>query len=214
MNNLNLFENLPEGFRLVENEIDHKLASLTVTQAFADYKYPVPAVPASHSSFMKIFHDFSEAWIDNAEKVGLVLTNEDYSAVMVLTPVDRSAEVDVVALGDKLAALETRAVGDNLTQIMQYIGKDEEELKFREGTVYIEALAVQTPRQGQKLGSKLMRQLFKEMDEQDRDVFLFTNTERNAAIYTHFGFETIKKHTVEELHSTTWFMLRKAEKKA
>ncbi len=212
MNNLNLFETLPEGFRLVEDEIDHKLASLTVTQAFADYQYPVPAVPASHSSFMKIYHDFSEAWIDNAQKVGLVLTNEDFSAVMILTPVDGSAEVDVVELGNKLAGLETRAVGDNLTQIMQYIGEDEKDLHFREGTVYIEALAVQTPRQGQKLGSMLMRRLFKELDEQDRDVFLFTNTERNAAIYTHFGFETIKKHTVEELGSTTWFMLRRAEK--
>jgi len=212
MNNLNLFENLPDGFRLVENEIDHKLASLTVTQAFADYEYPVPAVPASHSSFMKIYYDFSEAWIYNAEKVGLVLTNDDYSAVMVLTPYDKSAEVDVVALGDKLAGLETREVGDNLTHIMQYIGKDEEDLKFREGTVYIEALAVQTPRQGQKLGSKLMRQLFSECDKQDRDIFLFTNTEKNASIYTHFGFETIKKHTVEELNSTTWFMLRRSEK--
>jgi len=213
MNNLHLFETLPEGFRLVENEIDHKLASLTVTQAFADYEYPVPAVPASHSSFMKVYHVFSEAWIDNAEEVGLVLTNEDYSAVMVLTPVDKSAEVDVVELGNELAAMETRAVGDNLTRIMQYIGEDEKDLEFREGTVYIEALAVQTPRQGQKLGSMLVRQLFKELDEQDRDVFLFTNTERNAAIYTHFGFETIKKHEVKELNSTTWFMLRKAHKR-
>lgn len=212
MNNLNLFENLPEGFRLVENEIDHKLASLTVTQAFADYKYPVPAVPASHSSFMRIYNDFSEAWINNAQNVGLVLTNEDYSAVMILTPVDRSAEIDIVEFGNKFAALETREVGDNFTEIMQYIGEDEKDFKFREGTVYIEAFAVQTPRQGQKLASKLMRQLFKELDQQDRDVFLFTNTERNAAIYTHFGFETIKKHTVEELGSTTWFMLRKAEK--
>ncbi len=212
MNNLNLFENLPEGFRLVENEIDHKLTSLTVTQAFADYKYPVPSLPASHSSYMKIFNDFSEAWINNAQNVGLVLTNDDYSAVMILTPVDRSAEIDVVELGNKLAGLESREVGDNLTKIMQYIEKDEEDFKFRDGTVYIEAFAVQTPRQGQKLASKLMRQLFKELDEQDRDVFLFTNTERNAAIYTHFGFETIKKHTVEEINSTTWFMLRKAEK--
>lgn len=212
MNNLNLFENLPEGFRLVENELDHKLAALTVTQAFADYKYPVPSLPASHSAYMKTFADFSEAWISNARKVGLVLTNEDYSAVMILTPVDRSAELDLVAFGDRLAEMETREVGDNLTKIMQYIEEDEKDLQFRDGTVYIEAFAVQTPRQGQKLASKLMRQLFCELDKQDRDVFLFTNTERNAAIYTHFGFETIKKHTVEELGSTTWFMLRKAEK--
>ena len=213
MNNLNLFETLPEGFRLVENEIDHKLASLTVTQAFADYKYPVPAIPASHSSYMRIYNDLSETWINNAEKVGLILTNDDYSAVMILTPVDKSAELDVVKLGNKFSSLETKEVGDNFTRIFDYIGEDEKDLKFRKGTVYIEAFAVQTPRQGQKLASKLMRQLFEELDKQDRDVFLFTNTDRNAAIYTHFGFETIKKHTVEELNSTTWFMLRRAQNK-
>lgn len=213
MNNLNLFETLPEGFRLVENEIDHKLAALTVTQAFSDYKYPVPAIFASHSSYMRIYNDLSEAWINNAEKVGIILTNEDYSAVMVLTPAGKSAELDVPTLGNKFASLESKEVGDNFIQIFNYIGEDEKDLKFRKGTVYIEAFAVQTPRQGQKLASKLMRQLFEELDKQDRDVFLFTNTDRNAAIYTHFGFETIKKHTVEELNSTTWFMLRRAQNK-
>jgi len=126
MNNLNLFENLPAGFRLVENVIDHKLASLTVTQAFADYKYPVPSIPASHSMCMKEYYYFSEAWIYNAEKYGLVLTNEDYSAVMVLTPVEHTCEVDVVKLGKMCAEWEnSKEVGDNVTNIMTYIGKDE-----------------------------------------------------------------------------------------
>ena len=35
MSNMELFNELPEGFRLIENEIDHKLAALTLTQAFA-----------------------------------------------------------------------------------------------------------------------------------------------------------------------------------
>ncbi len=212
MNKLNLFKNLPEGFRLIENEIDHKLASLTITQAFADYKYPIPTLPASHSSYMRIYNDLSEIFINNAEKVGVILTNDDYSAVMILTPVDSSAEIDAITLGNKFSSLETKEVGNNFTQILQYISEDEKDFKFREGTIYIEAFAVQTPRQGQKLASNLMRQLFKELDSQDRDVFLFTNTERNVAIYTHFGFETIKKHTVKELGSTTWFMLRHAQK--
>jgi len=56
-----------------------------------------------------------------------------------------------------------------------------------------------------------MRQLLGECDAQGRDVFLFTNTEKNASIYDHFGFDTIKKHTVEELNSTTWFMLHRAK---
>jgi len=213
VNNLNLFEELPEGFRLVENDMDHRLASLTVTQAFADYPYPVPSLPASHSALMHEFHHFAEDWLHNAEDCGLVLTNEDYSAVMVLTPVERSAEVDLPDYRKDLVEREGVEVGDNFLNIMTYIGEDEEDLTFRPGTVYIEAFAVMTQRQGQKLGSKLMRQLFSELDRQDRDVFLFTNTERNASIYTHFGFETIKKHTVEELNSTTWFMLRRAEKK-
>lgn len=213
MNNLNLFETLPEGFRLVENEIDHKLASLTVTQAFADYQYPIPSISASHSSYMKLYYELSEVWLSHAEKKGLVLTNDDYSAVMILSSVDCMAELDTVGIGNHLAALETRETGDNFTGIFDYIEEDEKELKFKKGTIYIEVFAVQTPRQGQKLGSKLMRQLFAELDKQDRDVFLITHTERNVSIYTHFGFETVKKHTVEGLGSTTWYMLRRSEKK-
>ncbi len=211
MNNLNMFAKLPDGFRILENQIDRKLTALTLTQAFADCKYPVPSLPMSHSSFMKFYYGISEKWIANAEKNGLVLTNEDYSAVMVLTPIDSTCQLNLDEFCQKLTELENKAVGDNLVGILNYIGKDEEDLKLRKNSVYIEAFAVQTPRQGQKLGSKLMRQLFVECDKQDRDIFLFTNTEKNVSIYSHFGFETLKEHSVEELNSKTWFMLRRAQ---
>jgi len=162
---------------------------------------------------MKIFYYLSETWLDNANQYGTVLTNDDYSAVMVLSPIEHTCEIDFHKIGRMLTELERKEAGDNFVSILSYIFDAEKDLTIRPGSVYLEAFAVQTPRQGQKLGSKLMRKLFEVCDEEDRDVFLFTNTEKNAAIYEHFGFETVKKCGKEELNSTTWFMLRKANKK-
>ncbi len=208
---MDLFQNLPEGFRLVKDEFDHKLASLTVTQAFADYAYPVPSTEISHSAYMKFYYHLAELWISNAEKVGTVLTNDDYSAVMVLTPADKSAVISEDLIREQLGSCAGPEAVENALQIMNYIYLAEEDLSFRENTVYIEAFAVQTARQGQKLGSKLMRKLFEACDAQGRDLLLFTNTERNVSIYKHFGFDVIKHTAVEELNSFTDFMLRRCQ---
>lgn len=210
---MDLFQNLPEGFRLVEDEIDHKLASLTVTQAFADYAYPIPTTEISHSAYMKFYYHMAELWISNAEKVGTVLTNDDYSAVMILTPVNKSAAIGEELVRDKLGSCAGPEAVENMLQILKYIFLAEEDLPLRENTVYIEAFAVQTAKQGQKLGSKLMRKLFEVCDAQGRDLLLFTNTERNVSIYKHFGFDVLKHVAEEELNSFTDFMLRKCQGK-
>lgn len=208
MKDSTFFENLPEGFRLVEDEIDYKLVALTLTQAFADYAYPVPSCPTSHSSFMKIYYEFSKGWIDNALKYGHVLTNDDYSAVMVLVPMDKTCPLPRQETLDMIEESVGKEVMGNLLDILDYIGKEEETMEFSQGTMYIEALAVQTPRQGQKLASKLMRKLFEECDRENREVILFTNTERNVSIYEHLGFDTYHFAEEKELNSSTFFMKR------
>ncbi len=210
-NDFSVFTSLPEGFRTVEDQLDHKLASLTVTQAFADYGYPIPSAHASHSCYMRAYYELSEEWLSNAEQHGTVLTNDDYSAVMVLVPMEKCCLCDIDAVSRIVAENSCEETAANMRDIVSYIAADEEKLTLREGTAYIEAFAVQTPKQGQKLGSKLMRQLIRECNEQDRDIFLFTNTEKNAAIYTHFGFETLLRHEEKELNSTTWFMLKRPD---
>ncbi len=211
MDHLNLFESLPEGFRFPENEIDFKLTSLTLTQAFVDYEYPIPSLPVSYVANMRVYHQLSDMWLHHAMHNGVVLTNEDYSAVMVLSPIENTCQIDASLLGSIYAQNGCEAADKNYVEILDFIGAEEKDLRFRENAVYIEAFAVQPLKQGQKLGSKLMRKLFEVCEQQKRDVVLFTNTEKNAAIYTHFGFETVKKSESKELNSATWFMVKKFE---
>jgi len=210
MKDTKMFNDLPEGFHLVENEVDYQLAALTITQAFADSKYPIPSIEMKHSSYMKYYNSLSKCWIDNALEHGFVLTNEDYSAVMILTPMKLTCNMNANDLSKVLMDNNELEAAENLKEILGYIHEDEKGITFDENTMYIEAFAVQTPRQGQKLGSKLMRKLFLECDKENRDVILFTNTDKNVSIYSHFGFTIMKERHEKELNSSTYFMIRKA----
>ena len=212
MENSNLFKTLPEGFRLGTEE-DVPLVTLTVAQAFADYGYPIPSIEISHSALLKFFYSLTENIVRNTLVHGTVLTNEDFSAIMLVTPVTKMADYGVEGLYRNLEKNAGKEAADNMRKIFNYVEEAEKTLTIDDRAIYVEEFAVQTPRQGQKLGSKLMRELFRQCEEEDRDVFLYTNTEKNQAIYNHFGFETIRAVHEEELNSDTYFLLRRAPKK-
>lgn len=210
MNNLGLFEILPEGFRLATKE-DFSLVTLTLAQAFADYKYPVPSIEVSHSASLRYHYELCGGCVLNALENGAVLTNEDFSAVLLVTPYNKRANINVDSLYDNVKSNASEEAAKNMVEIFDYIDKGEKDISLKDNTVYVEMFAVQTPRQGQKLGSKLMRELFSQCVKNNKDIFLFTNTERNNSIYNHFGFETIKKIENKELNSTTYYLLWKSK---
>ena len=94
-----------------------------------------------------------------------------------------------------------------------YVGEAESKLNLIEGTVFIDLFAVQPPKQGQKLGSKLMRKLFAECEKKGVDVLLYTNTQRNESIYNHFGYETVSAVHDDETGSDTFFELGRVSRK-
>lgn len=205
-----IFSCLPEGFRLAREE-DRALVTLTFAQAFADYPYPIPSLPGTtHSTHLRFFYDGFRDQVDNALRRGVVLTNEDMSAVMMVTPLERACELRLVQYAENMRQYAPEEQVQNMLGIMHRIREKEGTLRFRAGTLYIEGLAVQTPRQGQKLGSSLLRMLHAQCDRDDRDIFLFTNTRRNADIYRHLGYDTLLFDHCGELGSDTWFMLRPA----
>ena len=209
MENSDLFKVLPEGFRLGDED-DVPLVTLTVAQAFADYNYPIPSIETSHSALLKFYYQLTENVVKNTLKYGVVLTNEDFSAIMLVTPVTHMADYGVERLYRDLEKNAGVEAAENMRKIVEYIEEEEKKLTLSDRAIYVEEFAVQTPRQGQKLGSKLMRELFRQCEQENRDVFLFTNTPRNEAIYNHFGFETIRAIHKEDLNSDTFFLLRRA----
>lgn len=211
MSKFDLFETLPEGFRLATEE-DMPLVTLTLAQSFADYRYPIPSVDMADSAWLRFYYEVGERCARNAMEKGVVLTNEDFSAVLEVTDFEDRADYGVDSLYENLKKNADIAAAENMLQITDYICKGEETLVLNEGTLFIDQLAVQTPRQGQKLASKLMRQLFDACDKKGRDVLLYTNTARNRDIYNHFGYETIQTISREDLNSDTYYLLRRAVK--
>ena len=211
MENSNLFSTLPEGFRLGTEE-DASLVTLTIAQAFADYNYPIPSVEISHSALLRFFYAYTENVVKNTLKYGTILTNDDFSAIMLLAPLRRMAPYDLEALYGNVEKNAGKKAAENMRKIFEYVEEEFAMLNLDDRTIYVEEFAVQTPRQGQKLGSKLMRELFRQCEDENRDVFLYTNTLKNQAIYNHFGFETIRAVHEENLNSDTYFLLRKANR--
>jgi len=209
MNKFN-FTDLPEGFRLGTKE-DSPLILLTLAQAFADYKYPIPSIETSYSALLRYNYDFFTYVIDNAFDCGVVLANQDFSAVLIVVPLDKVCVTPQEILAEHMRENATEEVVDNMCAIMDHIADIEKDLTFRKDTVYIEAIAVQTPKQGNKLGSNLMRHLFKECDAKGYDILLYTNTLKNKAIYDHLGFDTILDDHCQELNSDTYIMLRRCK---
>lgn len=75
-------------------------------------------------------------------------------------------------------------------------------------------MAVDTDSQGQCLCSKLMRAVCAQADADNLPVLLETWSERNAAIYGHFGFQIVEKFGLEaegqELFNDGFVMVRPA----
>ena len=211
MEKFELFETLPEGFRIATKD-DLPLVTLTLAQAFTDYKYPIPSIETPYSALLKYNYEIDETCALNAVKNGAVLTNEDFSAVLLATPYNLRADYGVDSLYNILKNNASVEAAENMLQIIDYICDAEEKLNISDDTIFVDMFAVQTPRQGQKLGSKLMRELFRQCEEKHKNIFLYTNTEKNRNIYNHFGFETIKTIHNDKLQSDTYYLLWKPSK--
>ena len=181
MNKLDIFKTLPEEFRIATKE-DLPLVTLTLAQAFTDYKYPIPTVEVSYSALLKFNYKISEVCTINAMENGAVLSNEDFSAVILVTEYAKRADYNVDLLYDNLKENAGIVAAENMLSILNYICNEESKLNIDDKTYFIDMFAVQTPRQGQKLGSKLMRELFRQCKEINRDVF-FIQIQRRMKVY-------------------------------
>jgi len=201
------FTKLPEGFRFGTKE-DVPLILLTLAQAFADYEYPIPSMKTTHSALLHYNYEYFDYVVDNAFKYGTVLANTDFSAVLVVVPLEKICITPLDLLAEHMKQNASLEVVENMVAIINHLDELEKDLTFNENTIYIEGIAVQTPKQGKKLCSSLMRHLFAECDQKECDILLYTNTFKNRAIYEHLGFECVLIDHSEELNSDTFIMVR------
>lgn len=208
-----IFDELPEGFRIATEE-DLPLVTLTLAQAFADYGYPMPSTEIPYNARLKMFFELFTHMVKNGLKEGIVFTNDDFTAVMVTVPFNKSCAIPLEGLCENLANNASKEASDNLSEEFKRVDELEVDLPVDKDIVYIECFAVQTPRQGQKLGSKLMRQLFKQCAKHNKDILLYTNTDRNRSIYEHFGYKCIREDHRDDINFETFFMHYKTNQEA
>lgn len=208
---MKLFEKLPEGFSFIHNDESYQLTLLTLSLAFGDNHYPVPSIPINHEASIKYQHHVCKLFLDHCLKEGLVLTNDDYTACIAISPMEKRAELDIDEIASKCKEYLDEDICENQRQVLLRMGEVESVLDdiYKPNDIFIEMFAVVTQMQRRKLGSKLMKALFEECDKQKRDIYLATSTELNYDIYKHFGFEIVKRDYSRELNAVTYILVRK-----
>ena len=209
MNDLHIFEKLPEGFRFVETAEDREKLARSISRAFGDVFYPIPTYPISHDAYLKLYYELGLQWIDNALEKGVVVADEDFSGTLILTKMKDCLDSGKLIKEDETYNFLSPEAKENVSYIFAYTYDDEKYLEYNEDDVYIEIFAVDTERQGEKIGSRLMRELFAECDKAKKDILLLTSIAKNVEMYKHFGFEIMREHHVEEINSDAYYLKRK-----
>jgi ribosomal protein S18 acetylase RimI-like enzyme len=145
-------------------------------------------------------------WLDmDMAAEGWTWRTEDGAGVMVLIPPDggeRMVELDRVT-GPRIGALCPDG-GARYTAFWEWIlnGFPDEPHWF------IEHLGVDPSRQGEGIGSSLLRFAMGKISADGLPVFLETGRERNVDYYTRFGFEVFHDEDAPDSGPHIWFMRR------
>jgi len=210
MSKLNIFEKLPVGYKRIEGQKDYEMVINTITRAFADASYPIPSMTMEHNEYMSFYGTLATYWVEHSCKNGDIICNDDFSAVVLLSPKDNTCDLPFDEIREKIGDSVNKKALDNGLGILYGACQDEKKLKVRENALFIEILAVLPEAFGKHIGAKLMRELFAECDKADIDLALLTNAAKNVLIYEHLGFEMLLKREDTELDTIYRYMVRKA----
>jgi len=73
---------------------------------------------------------------------------------------------------------------------------------------YFFTIGVDPKFQGQGFGGGLIRTMLARIDEEQLPCYLDTNTEKNVALYEHFGFKVVKRYQIPGSDVINWSMVR------
>jgi GNAT superfamily N-acetyltransferase len=119
-----------------------------------------------------------------------VWVSEDRSAAAIWAP------PGLWAVPARRVAAETpamlRVFGRRLPLALRYLIKAERLHPSRPPHWYLETLGTEPPRQGQGLGSALLRPILSLCDRDGLGAYLESSSERNRALYERNGFEVVE----------------------
>lgn len=104
-----------------------------------------------------------------------------------------------------------RNVGKDAVIEMMKIGDFTSSLHKKHATfphLYLAPIGVDAKYQGKGYASKLLRPMFKRLDQEKLHCYLETQSGNNVDIYLHYGFEVLNKSTLPETEIDIWLMER------
>ncbi len=73
---------------------------------------------------------------------------------------------------------------------------------------YLESIGVEPARQGEGIGTGLVRCVLDEADAQGAPAYLETETATNVRFYERLGFEVVEQHVAQAVDVPIWLMVR------
>jgi GNAT superfamily N-acetyltransferase len=140
----------------------------------------IPDRATRRSVYAEYFMMFAEFFLQH----GQVDASEDLDAVALWWPVGDKLELDIPDYDDRLAKITGGAVG---RFILLDMAMHTHHPQYRPH-YYLAFLAVQPDRQGEGMGTALLRYRLERLDQQGAPAYVEATGIRNKALYERFGF--------------------------
>jgi ribosomal protein S18 acetylase RimI-like enzyme len=136
---------------------------------------------------------------------GHVYTTDDLGGVAVWGPPDRTRR----PLRELLQLLPTVPflASSRMVKALQLLFEIDS-LHPKEPHWYLATLGTEPARQGQGIGTALLRTTLEQIDEEGSPAYLESSKERNVSLYARFGFEVIDLHRSRVGSPPIWRMWR------
>jgi GNAT superfamily N-acetyltransferase len=136
-------------------------------------------------------------------------TDDQAGAAIWIPPAYKPPLLDSIRVGPAMARLtgwgRLRAVADAVGELERRRHNHVPEPHY-----YLSALGVEPGRQGQGIGTALMRPVLDRCDREHIPAYLETATERNVPLYLRHGFEVVEELTLPGAGVHGWLMRRAA----
>lgn len=164
---------------------------------------------------LRYFSTFWYAILDFSFKHGFVITTDDYSGAMCLLPPKHSdfSFIDLFKTGFKiprkisLFPLKQAIISFD---ILMKLGSFQTNL-IKEPHWYLMSLGVLPEQQNKGKGKSLLCEAIRIIENDNKPIYLETETEKNVHLYRKFGFEVVKEVTISKYNLKFFLMIRTSQ---
>ncbi|MFC2163164.1 GNAT family N-acetyltransferase [Candidatus Altiarchaeota archaeon] len=188
---------------------DYGAASRTLANSFSE-KPMIKKLGIRPDDLQNMFKMMIRVSLKYGEIYG---TSQNIEGVLVFLP-DKYAKMTLWQLVRSGAIIPALRINRQLMNILKETSKifEEDKKSMDIGPyIYLLAMGVSQPHQGNGFGGKLMKALIEKADNEKNAIYLETDTEENVSLYKHYGFKVSKEVNLPSLNIPMWEMIREAK---